>query len=215
MAFDQETAETIAPVLAMVGQQARVDPNWACTMIETVAGQVLPDFYASKRETTDSASERAALDLKLVLISSGRTSDLLRLAQTYSDAERLEDALYWIGRAIDARPDEGEYFRFKASILERMRAFEKALGCAREAQLLGADADAIRADIERIERGWVSYLRRSAKSEDLRQSVNAYAILLDHGWLRASEVPTAVYRLVRLAGAGLRKRSKLVHSAAK
>jgi tetratricopeptide (TPR) repeat protein len=214
MAFDQETAETLAPVLAMVGQQARVDSNWTCTMIEAIAGQVLPNFYNQKLETAETAAERAALDLKLALVSSGRTADLLHLAHAYADAEHLQDALFWIERAIEARPDEGEYLRFKASILERMRQFEQALRIANEAQRLGADPQAIHADIGRIEEGWVSHLRETANSENLQKSLTADLALLEHGWLPASQIPSVFYRLMKLVGHGLKSsfRTRSVHS---
>jgi len=210
MVFDGQTAETIAPVLAMIGQQARVDPNWTCTMIEAVACDVLPGFYRTKRESADGAGERAALDLKLVAMSCDRPEHMVRLAQSYSDAERLPDALYWIGKAVESEPEQGEYLRFKASILERMQMFKQAFEAAREASQRGADPDSIASDIERIENGWISHLRRNASSTDIRLSFGSYISLLEQGRLRPLEILAVLPRLAKLIVFGLKVRSDRV-----
>ena len=198
MALDQETVETIAPVLAMIGQQVRLDSNWACHMIEAVGGQALPEFYRQQRDLAQDADQRIHYGLKLASSPSGRIDDKIHLAQAYADKELLVDSLYWIGKAIQSRPEAGEYLRFKASILERMGSFDEALLAAEKAELLGADAVAIRADIERIQGRWTLHLRQASRSPNLAKSLRSYVALLEKGKVRFRQIPTFLVRVIRL-----------------
>lgn len=198
MEIPDETLDTVAPVLTMIGQQTRLDPAWACRMIEAVADEMLPRFYRHAREVAKTAAERIELDLKLALAPGDRTEDVVRLAHSHAEAEQLDDALYWVGKAIEARPGDGEFLRFKASILERKRLFEEALRVAREAGARGADPEAIQSDIARIESGWIAQLRDAARSSDRRVSLGAHLTLLQQGPVKIVDLAAILFQIVRL-----------------
>jgi tetratricopeptide (TPR) repeat protein len=178
MKFSEETAETLAPVLAMIGQEARLDPHWTCHMLEAVNGQILPGFYRHQRDAAGSNAERIHYGLALASGSGSQIDDQVQLAHHCAAEDRLEDALYWIAKAIELDPEQGEYLRFKASILERMGNFEDALQTAHHARALGADPDCIASDIERIASRRRAELWEGTRSSDSAISLNAYSRLL-------------------------------------
>jgi predicted O-linked N-acetylglucosamine transferase (SPINDLY family) len=183
MVFDQDTAETIAPLLGMIGQEARLDSQWTCQMLDAVAEQVLPVFHRQQREAATSHAECVHHGLKLALRPTAEIDDLMHLAHSYANDEKLFDALYWASKAIELHLEDGEFLRFKASILERMGRFEKALQTAHEAQLHGADLESISADIDRINARLISYLREASNCPDDESSLPASTKLLAMGQL--------------------------------
>lgn len=150
MTFDQETAETIAPVLAMIGQEARLDPHWTCRMLEAVNARIMPAFHRGQRDAADSTADRIRHGEQLALGEAAQIDDLMQLAHACADEERLIEALHWVSKATELCPMEGEFLRFRASLLERLGAFEEALRVAHEARALGADPASIVSDIDRI-----------------------------------------------------------------
>jgi len=110
-------------------------------------------------------------------------ADPVKLAHAHAAEERLSDALYWITKALERQPDNGEFHRFKASILERMGLFEQALGAAQDAGLRGADSSAIAFDIERIGHRLVGSIEDNSASLDAAVSLPASARLLVMGRL--------------------------------
>jgi hypothetical protein len=196
MAFDSNAAETIAPVLAMIGQEGRIDPNWSCNMLEAVGDQILPDFYRHQRSFAGTGAEQVHWGLKLVGNSYASVEDFVHLAHGYAREESLNDALYWIGKALDHDPGNGEFHRFKASILERMEQFEGALLAARRARQLGADPVSINADIDRIDAKLLCQLKEASSSEDTEISLAASMKLLGMGRLTSRELIALIGRVV-------------------
>lgn len=184
MAFDHDTAETIAPLLGMIGQEARLDSHWTCKMLEAVAEQVLPVFHRQQREAATSHAECVRHGLNLALRQTAEIDDVMHLAHSYANDEKLFDALYWASKAIELRPEDGEFLRFKASILERMGRFEKALQTAHEAQQHGADPESISADIDRVNARLISHLREASNCRDDESSLPASLKLLAIGQLK-------------------------------
>ena len=178
MAFDNDMVETISPVLMLIGQQAKLDLNWTSHMLEAVAGQTLPELYRHQRDAATDNAARICYGEKLASSAGSEPDDLIQLAHTLATEERLPEALHWIGKALDLRPEECELLRFKASILERMGRFEEALQTAQEAQSLGADFEAISDDIDRIRGKLVAFLELSIQSPEREISLHAYAMLL-------------------------------------
>lgn len=205
MEFEEETIETVGPILRMIGQQARLDPAWAYGMVEATAGQILPQYYRQAKARAGTAAERIALDVKLALSSGARTEDVVRLAQTCADAEQLDDALYWIGRAIEAHPEEGEYLRFKASILERKGQFERALQIAQRAARLGAEPEAIHSDIIRIENNRLAQLEETARSPDPGTSLLGYLSLYQRRRIKTADLARIFLQIIRLCAQTLRR----------
>jgi len=197
MTFDQETAETIAPVLAMIGQEARLDPRWTCHMLEAVNGQVLPGFHRQQRDTAASDAERIRCGMKLAAGPGASIDDLVQLAHSYASDEKLFDALYWVTKALGLEPGEGELLRFKASILERMGKFDQALRTAHEAKFNNADPECISSDIDRINKQRVALLREHSSSIDDATSLPAFAKLLGMGRLELHDLMKFVGKIIK------------------
>jgi hypothetical protein len=198
MAFDQEAAETIAPVLAMIGQEARLDPNWTCHMLEAVNGRVLPGFHRQQRDTAASDAERICYGLKLAVDPGAITDDLVQLAHFYASNEELVGALYWVTKSLETQPAQGELLRFKASILERLGLFEQALQSAHEAKSHGADLEPICADIDRINQLLSSYLQDSIRAKYKARSLPELADLLEVKSLRVSEFIKLIGKIIKI-----------------
>lgn len=196
MSFDQDTAAAITPVLAMVGQEARTDANWTCHMLEAVADQVLPDFHRRQRSLATSCTERIRYALKLAAQPYTETDDLVLLAHAFANDESLTDALFWISKALEREPNNGELHRFKASILERMGRFKESLQVAHNARLLGADPDFIGADIDRIEAKLVDHLKGCGSSKDAATALSASIELLGMRRLTFPEFSKLVGRVI-------------------
>lgn len=205
MAFDQETAEMLAPVLAMIGQESRLDPHWTCQMLEAVNEQVLPEFHRQQRDAAASDAERIRCGLKL---TSGQASDIddsVQLAHSYANDERLFDALCWVTKALELQPADGELLRFKASILERMGWLEPALQIAQEAARHDADPVLIAADIERISCRHAAHVEAMAEQHlprldrQKRDAATSIEDRIRHGLRLASSLTVEVDDLVMLA----------------
>jgi hypothetical protein len=197
MAFDHETAETIAPVLAMIGQESRLDPNWTCHMLEAVAGQVLPDFHRRQRNKATCNADRIRHGERVIANATPAIDDFVQLSHAYAAEECLIEASYRISKAIELQPDNGELRRFKASILERMARFEEALQAAIEARNLGADAESISFDVERIEARLVCHLTEVSSCLDTAVSLPASMKLLCMGRLTFPEFIKFIGKIVR------------------
>jgi hypothetical protein len=123
--------------------------------------------------------------------------DPVQAAHAHAAEERLSDALHWITKAIELRPGEGEFLRFKASILERMGSFEKALQTAYKAKSHGATPEAISSDINRIHERLISKLKESSRSEDTAKALLAYARLLEMRSLTFRELLKFIGGIIR------------------
>jgi tetratricopeptide (TPR) repeat protein len=156
--------------------------------LDTTSGRVLPDFHRQQRDAAAVNGERIRRGLKLASRDEPSPEDLIDLAHAYAEDEKLWDALYWIGKAIEVHPDDGEILRFKASILERIGRFEEALQVAEEASRCGAHRASIASDLERISRGFIADLRKDARSENPARSLTSYAKLLQTKNLRLSDL---------------------------
>jgi hypothetical protein len=207
MAFDAETAHTLAPVLKMIGQEAHLDPAWTCGMLDAVVDDVLIDYYRNRRETAASAEERLAFGLKLVCGRQVQVDDIARLAHLFAEEEALSDAIYWIDKAIKISPENGELHRFKASIHERMGNFELALPAAFAARENGADSQAMSADIERIRQIEIASIRMNSRSKDPAASLAAFAELSDRGKLQTSDRLAFLVRAIKVLTNFGRRRS--------
>jgi tetratricopeptide (TPR) repeat protein len=155
--------DDVDAMLTLIEQEARRDRDRTCQIIETVGAQLLPDFYRSKRDSADGHAGWIHYGVKFASSAGADIDDLVKLAHACAGEERLDEALQWIGKAIELHSEQGEYLRFKASILERMGRFEEALHAAHQAQALGAQPDAISADIDRINGQHVAHLETMAE----------------------------------------------------
>ena len=170
----------------IASDEARIRARYI-SHLEATVDDVLPGVLRERRDAASTNAERIRFGLSLSAMPTAGTSDLMTLAQSYADDERLVDALYWASKAIEASPKEGELLRFKASILERMELFEEALRTAQEARGRGAVQQFINSDIERIGHRLVGSIQNDGTSLDPAISLPASARLLAMGQLLARE----------------------------
>jgi tetratricopeptide (TPR) repeat protein len=189
--------DDVDAMLTLIEQEARRDRDRTCQIMETVGAQLLPDFYRSKRDSADGRAGWIHYGVKLASSAGVDIDDLVKLAHACAGEERLGEALHWIGKAIELHSEQGEYLRFKASILERMGRFEEALQVAHEAMALGADPDCIGTDIDRINAQHVLELWRNAASDNRATSLASYSQLLAMGKLSLRDVMKFARKLVK------------------
>jgi tetratricopeptide (TPR) repeat protein len=118
------------------------DPRKAVAALLKLSG--LPEA-----ERSGSAAVR---DLSLLAAVGQADRDVLvQLAHACADADQLDDGLHWLRKAGELEQPDGEFLRFKASLLERSGRIDEALRTALEARQAGADLVAISCDIERLQ----------------------------------------------------------------
>src|SRR5262249_35866776 len=62
--------------------------------------------------------------LRLANRETGRVEDWVAVAHLLAKANRLDEALVWISRAVAVSPDVADYYRLQESVLERLKRFE-------------------------------------------------------------------------------------------
>jgi tetratricopeptide (TPR) repeat protein len=165
--------------------------------LEAMAEQLLPSIYRQRRSMAVCGAERIRIGMKLASSAEVDVDDLVQLAHACAAEEMLADALYWMGKAIELKPDQGEHLRFKASILERMGRFEGALQVANDARILGSDTESISFDAERIEAQLVCHLAEVSSCLDTAASLPASVKLLCMGRLTFPEFINLIGKIVR------------------
>jgi polysaccharide pyruvyl transferase WcaK-like protein len=93
--------------------------------------------------------------LKLADRETAEVKDWVAVAHLLASANRLDEALVWISRAVAVAPDVTDYCRLQASVLERLKRFEEALRTASHASKLQPGDKGLAADVERIGSAYV------------------------------------------------------------
>lgn len=106
--------------------------------------------YRHSRDMLPDVQEAIEVGRDLVLLFQDDAEDMAALAQLFARAERLDEALYWIDRAIAVAEPNVEHYRFRASILERKGSFKWAYLAAAKGLELDPDNIQLAKDSRRI-----------------------------------------------------------------
>jgi tetratricopeptide (TPR) repeat protein len=101
--------------------------------------------------------------LSLADRETAQVEDWVAVAHLLARADRLDEALWWISRAVAVTPDVADHCRLHASVLERLKRFEEALRMASHALKLKPDDDKLAADVQRISSAYMSAMRLEAR----------------------------------------------------
>jgi hypothetical protein len=116
---------------------------------------------AASPEDGASALEQAIeAGLRFVNRETAQVKDWVAVAHLLARADRLDEALAWISRAVTALPGVTDHCRLQASVLERLQRFEEALQVATHALNLRPDDAGLVSDVERISSAYVNALRQ-------------------------------------------------------
>jgi len=112
---------------------------------------VIARCVATAQLNEDDCLLERAIDAGLLFArrETARIEDWVALAHLLAKANRLEEALAWISRAV-AVSEVADYYRLQASVLERLGRFEEAVRAASQALKLRPNDNKLVADVERI-----------------------------------------------------------------
>ena len=148
-----ERLERFEAALQAASRALELDP--ADSELLADVGRIGAIYSSLLRKERDSASDlRAAIDTgaRLALRQPEGIEDWIALAQLLARAERLEEALSWVERAISKHSTVAEYHRLRASLLERVGLYAKAHEAARQACGLEPGNLALVQDVKRTRR---------------------------------------------------------------
>lgn len=148
--FDKEYLEEQAPVLALISNRLVTDPGWSLELLDVMSGRLLLPMYRQRRDNEHDLLRVIPLAEAVVDRYEGEIEDRVLLAHLLAKAERLEEALFRINGLIALKPKDAEFYRFKASILERMGCFKSAMAAARSALDLAPSNPDLKTDLNRI-----------------------------------------------------------------
>jgi tetratricopeptide (TPR) repeat protein/polysaccharide pyruvyl transferase WcaK-like protein len=119
--------------------------------------------------------------LSLAQRTNNCVADWVALAQMLAKCERLHEAVAWVSRALDKRPEVADYHRLHASLLERLERFPEALQSAGRALDLAPLNVELTTDVKRINAANTRRMReRRDESRDPRAAIEAGMELACH-----------------------------------
>jgi tetratricopeptide (TPR) repeat protein len=158
--INSELLDAQVPVLELVARNLPTHPQWAITLLDAVAHELVSPMLRGSRDCATDPSTAIEAGLKLAHRDPEGVEDWVTLAHLLAKAQRLNEALGWISRALELRPEAADYHRLRASLLERLGRLSEALEAARRASSLRPHDGELSADLERIEAAYTTWLRK-------------------------------------------------------
>jgi tetratricopeptide (TPR) repeat protein len=153
----KEFCEGYAPVLSLIAARLVSDPDWSLKLLEIATNQLLLPIYRQRRDASDDVAQAIEAGLEVVRRCPDAVADILALAQLLARAERLEEALLWVDRAIVLESNNAESHRLRASVLERLGRYKDAHDAAKRALSLNRKNHDLEKDVSRTLRKLISY----------------------------------------------------------
>ncbi|WP_081079176.1 tetratricopeptide repeat protein [Burkholderia territorii] len=150
-----EAAAVLESACAMWPDDARLLED------RTRIGRALDAHFRYQRDNVQDHARAIEAGITVVRRCPGEPKDKVELAHLLARAKRLTEALAWIDMALEADPDEAEYHRFRASILERLGNYKSARYAIKKAVSANPGNADLTRDSRRIARKWLFSIVRS------------------------------------------------------
>ncbi|MFZ4115671.1 MAG: hypothetical protein ACOYK6_02985 [Chthoniobacterales bacterium] len=172
--FTQEILEENVPILKLIADTLVRDPHYSIDLLDITARRLLLLKYRQERNNPKSVADALEKARGALWCSHHDTEDLLALAQLLANEERLEEAMGYLEKPLELFPDNGNYHRFKTSLLERQHRFKEALLSIKRTRQLLPEEEELRTDQKRIQERLLEQLSHYRNdAPELRQRIEA------------------------------------------
>jgi tetratricopeptide (TPR) repeat protein len=131
-----------------------IELNPADELLAADSERVRTRYLEAQRSIRDSHDTTAATSLEAARSLANREpaciNDWTALAQILAKADRLDEALCWVDRALETESGVAGYHRLRGNLLERSGRFRKAYSAAKQARLLDPTNIGLDRDVKRI-----------------------------------------------------------------
>jgi tetratricopeptide (TPR) repeat protein len=124
--------------------------DFGCASERDRIGNVYRQSLRRARDTSGDMPAAIESGLKLAHLQPDIVEDWTALAQLFARAERLNEALAWVERAVGAEPAVVGYQRLRASLLERLGRYKSGYQAAKKARALDPSNSELARDAKRM-----------------------------------------------------------------
>jgi tetratricopeptide (TPR) repeat protein len=124
--------------------------DFSCASERDRLGKTYRQSLRRARDTSVDMLAAIESGLKLAHLQPDAVEDWTALAQLFARAERLNEALAWVERAVGAEPAVVGYQRLRASLLERLGRYKSGYRAAKKARALDPSNSELARDAKRM-----------------------------------------------------------------